>query len=185
MVERWPPVYDAEELHLFLEELVRGGVVRDLYSSHPRVDEPAICQGDIVEFETGLPLFGEDLQPVVTDPPFRFWQVIGNTCDFDRSISEVPWTQVVPIEEVQPLASLSPDILVPYTRYQFARRFYLPPWPGASELLRYSDFLSPVTADKTALPRHARVVARLNRKGWVLLHSCLVRFLCRDDGRFG
>jgi hypothetical protein len=28
------------------------------------------------------------------------------------------------------------------------------------------------------------VVARMSRLGWVLLHSCLVRFLARDDGRF-
>ena len=40
-----------------------------------------------------------------------------------------------------------------------------------------------MTVHKSVFPEHARVVARMQYAAWVLLHSCLVRFLARDDGR--
>jgi hypothetical protein len=47
-----------------------------------------------------------------------------------------------------------------------------------------ADFLRPVALHKGAVGSSARVVARMTREAWILLHGCLIRFLCRDDGRF-
>ena len=132
----------------------------------------------------GLPLLGDDLEPQVLEPEYEHWLVIGNTCDFARDFSKAPWTQLVPIRDVVPLSDVGAGILADFTAYRLSRRFYVPPWPGTTERLRYADFLAPVAADKEAIPENAEVVARMSLTGWILLHSCLVRFFCRDDGRF-
>ena len=60
-----------------------------------------------------------------------------------------------------------------------------PAWDNALRDKHFTaDLSTPAAARKAALLQHGNVVARLSRQGWVLLHSCLVRFLCRDDGRF-
>lgn len=72
-----------------------------------------------------------------------------------------------------------------YDRYQTSRAFYVPPWKREVEgHCHVADLLRPVTAEKGVFDEVARVEARMARSGWILLHSCLVRFLCRDDGRF-
>ena len=121
---------------------------------------------------------------MVLEPDFQHWLVVGNTCDFDREVSEVRYTQLVPIWELGDLKGVPAAELAAFTRYQYARRFFVPPWPGASRVLRYADFLTPIGVEKDAVTDHAKIVARLSLEGWILLHSCLVRFLCRDDGRF-
>ncbi len=128
-----------------------------------------------------LPFIDEAGEPSANNVESEFWLVIGNTCDFDRDIGTLPWTQVVPVDDRTP----SPDQLAAFKKYKASRVFYLPAWDRALGGRHFAaDLASIATAHKKALLEHASVVARMSRKGWVLLHSCLVRFLCRDDGRF-
>lgn len=182
MTERWPPIYDADDLAATIAKVAGKHASSSLYATS--VAGPPVCQGDVVELPAGLPVLDEAGEPLVLGPPFVFWLVIGNTCDYARSRDEAAWTQVVPVYELQPLDQVQPEVLAAFSSYQYSRRFFLPPWPGAASSLRYADFLTPVGVDKVAMTAKARVVARLTREGWILLHSCLVRFLCRDDGRF-
>src|SRR3712207_7359121 len=46
---------------------------------------------------------------------------------------------------------------------------------SSEDHLLVADLLTPMALEKQALRGRARVVARLSRFGWVLLHSCLVR----------
>ena len=182
MTERWPPIYDADDLAATIAKVAGTHASSSLYGAISR--NPPICQGDVVELPAGLPVLDEGGEPLVLEPAFPLWLVIGNTCDFARARTEVQWTQVVPVYQAQPLDEVRPEVLTAFSSYQYSRRFFLPPWPGAERHLRYADFLTPVGVDKEAMTTRARVVARLTREGWILLHSCLIRFLCRDDGRF-
>lgn len=180
MPEPWPPVYDAESLAELIDGLVETGNLADLYDVVR--DEPRVCQGDVVRLDSPIPLISEDGQPVVDDAA-EYWLVIGNTCDFDRDRATAPWTQLVPIINLG--VDLTSAKLVSIQRYQTSRAFYIPPWKQeVEERFMIADLLRPVAAYKEAFDEAAQVEARLARPGWVLLHSCLVRFLCRDDRRF-
>ena len=176
-VERWPPIYDAEDLKRVIDQIARGQL-QELYGP---VDRGGLCcQGDVLSFKAGVPVFeanGEAQQ--IED--FEYWLVIGNTCDFERS--GVEWTQVVPITEL--LAAPTQQEQQDLASYRLSRRFFLPPWTeGKSSHGFVADFLRPVALHKGAVGNVAKVVSRMSRVGWILLHSCLVRFLARDDGRF-
>ena len=184
MPERWPPVYDADELAACIAHAAGHAGGAGLWEPPRRDLDPAICQGDVLQLHRGLPLLDEGLEATVLDPEFDHWLVIGNTCDFAREPRDTPWTQLVPVHEFGDLSETEPGLLADLVGYRLSRRFYMPPWPGATARLRFADLLTPVAALKADVPRCARVVARMNFSGWILLHSCLVRFLCRDDGRF-
>ena len=180
--DRWPPVYDADELNRAIRDLGSGAPLEKLlYGSVNQGG--ALCQGDVIEMATDLPILDEQGEPAATDR-FTFWLVIGNTCDFDRSVEKVAWTQVVPILDLHPANPTQEDIRS-MRQYERSRVFFLPPWEsGGAEAVLSADFLRPVALHKQAALKKARVVARLSRYGWALLHACLVRFLARDDGRF-
>jgi hypothetical protein len=173
VIERWPPIYDAEGLAATIDAIVRDDRRPDFYA--PSSNGGACCQGDVLRLDSGVPVIEADGQVVEIDD-FSHWLVIGNTCDFDRS--EVVWTQVVPVTVLDraPPAELA--------AYRGSRRFFLPSWDGSAPYGAAADFQRPVALAKSAVGASATVVARLSRPGWVLLHSCLVRFLARDDGRF-
>ena len=140
-----------------------------------------MCQGDVVRLPCALPYIDESGAPAATEVESEFWLIIGNTCDFDRDIATIEWTQVVPIDGRAP----SPTQLDSFLKYKPSRTFYLPPWEQPVDDKHFTaDLSTPATVHKQAILGHGKVVARLSRQGWVLLHSCLVRFLCRDDGRF-
>jgi hypothetical protein len=148
-----------------------------------------ICQGDVVLLESEVPVILDDGKPSIIDHPERHWLVIGNTCDFERSLDDVRWTQMVPIANLGWLAELGQGQLAAARRYTQARRFYVPPWSAESESrLNVADLLLPVSVDKRALQAAAGVTgvlrARMSRAAWILLNACLVRFLARDDGRY-
>ncbi|HBQ09656.1 MAG TPA: hypothetical protein DEF51_00195 [Myxococcales bacterium] len=177
---RWPPVYDAEDLARTIRELVRAEDMEARFWSLRSLDDDA-CQGDVIRLEAPLPHLDEEGAAVATENDFQYWLVIGNTCDFARALDDVRWTQVVPLVDLG--EDVDEGALANLRSYQAAKKFYLPPWPrGASH--HTADLLRPATLDKRALEKAARVVARLDYPAWVLLHSCLVRFLCRDDGRY-
>lgn len=187
--ERWPPVYDLEDLVRDIKTLVdHPHIQNDFYlwrrerSTEVHSD---ICQGDIVTFGSEVPVIGPDGDPLLVDHPERLWMVVGNTCDFARDVDSVQWTQMVPIAALGPLADLSASERASATRYTYTRRFYLPPWSQAVEdQLHVAELLQPVAVDKRAVLQHATLDARMSHTAWMLLNACLVRFLARDDGRY-
>jgi hypothetical protein len=180
-VDRWPPVYDEADLARVIEQLAdrRLDYARKFYehSNH----DPAVFQGDVVAFSDGVPVFDETRQPNVVDE-FEWWLVIGNSCDMAREISDVPWSQIVPVHNLGSLDEIDPVEVDRLRRYRLNRKFYLPPWDSA-HICRVADFLRPIAIHRAALQSAPRV-ARLSRLGWMLLHANLVRFLARDDGRY-
>jgi hypothetical protein len=190
--ERWPPVYDLEDLVNEIRRMARDErLERDFYEwrrDRSTLIPADVCQGDVVRLDSEVPVILEDGQPSVVEHPERHWMVIGNTCDLDRPIDHSRWTQLVPIESVGPLVEVTVSQLAATRRYTQARRFYLPPWSQESELrLNAANLLLPVAVDKRVLQGVTKVAtlqARMSRGAWVLLNACLVRFLARDDGRY-
>lgn len=181
---RWPTIYDSVGLERGIGELARSLMPQNnnaesqysFYELGP--DNLTRCQGDIIKLESDIPLIAEDGQPAIDVNLTGLWLVIGNSCDFDRDIGKVPWSQIVPLS----FADSSETALRDFRSYKFARRFYVPPW-SSNESHYVADFIVPVTIHKTALKTIATLQARLTMRAWTLLHSCIVRFLARDDGR--
>lgn len=177
---RWPPVYDADDLKRCIRDLVKAPNFSDRFFDTLQAD-PAVCQGDIIELAADFPHLDQEGEAAADAKGTVTWLVVGNTCDFFRE--EVTTSQVVPLTALG--TEIPPDALGAFHRYEYARRFYVPTWPGDSAPQhRVAEFTHIVTIDKRAFTNRARIVARMSRPAWVLLHSCLIRFLARDDGRF-
>lgn len=172
----WKAIYDESDLATQIRRLASSDLLEGRFYELQSVD-PGVFQGDVIGLDQGAPVIDENREPAVIGD-YRFWLVIGNTCDLDRDISDVPWSQVVPIETPTDLTSHDVSNL---RSYKSIRTFYLPPWSedGAQ---RWANLILPVSIHKEAL-KDCRRVARLSYVGWVLLHSCLVRFLARRDRR--
>jgi hypothetical protein len=177
---RWPPIYDAHQLASTIEDLLRDGRLAKRFFG-ARVEPSGVYQGDIVALSSEVPILDRDGAPAVAEMAVEYWLVTGNTCDFSRPTSEVRFTQLAPLVDVIPQGQQW-DAL---RSYQTSRRFYVPPWPNLDQGLHHvADFTQQVAVDKDAFGEAIKVVATMSFEAWVLLHSCLVRFLCRDDGRF-
>lgn len=179
---RWPPIYDFEQLAEYIDELARDDAFDARFYLLTSLAEPQVCQGDVVHLPAPIPAIADDGKPILTDD-VDHWLVVGNTCDFDRPVDEVSWTQAVPILDLGTEAELGSAGLAELRRYSAYRGFYVPPWQGGDDHHRLADFTRIVPIHKLAFREAATVVARMQRQAWVLLHSCLVRFLARDDGR--
>lgn len=179
--ERWPPTYDAEQLAGQIKALAESGrLFKQFYSSLP--DDGSWCQGDIVCLKSDFPYLDEDGMPAVLENHgIEFWLLLSNTCDMDRSLADVPYVQLVPLLDIP----VSASDLAALRRYEYSRRFYLPGWSTSTQQSHYvAELTMPITADRQALTRRALPQAHLTQLAWILLHSCLVRFLARDDGRY-
>lgn len=175
---RWPPIYDAEGLDSAIRALITSVDFDSRFWDLRELTD--VCQGDVVELASTVPLIDELGEAVATDDCDR-WLVIGNTCDFARDLKDCAWTQLVP------LVTLGVDAesrLKQLRAYNYSRAFYVPPWPQGDRLHRLADFTRPVAAHKGVFNGVAKVIARMQYPAWVLLHSCLIRFIARDDGRF-
>ena len=191
--DRWPPVYDAEDLVREIKRLTeRQDIAHVFYewrkdSSMTSVRD--VCQGDIVRLGSDVPVIFEDGEPGVIEHPDAAWLVIGNTCDFDRDIEDVRWTQLVPLWDLGAVSEVTDTQKAALRRYTQSRVFYVPPWSAdVSDRVHAADLLRPVAVDKRVFAAEepvAMVEARMERAAWVLLNACLVRFLARDDGRYG
>ena len=181
--ERWPPIYDAGDLARTIREMVDSDRFQDqFYRSEAPLEH--ICQGDIVRLQTGVPVLAANGQPAIHDD-VTFWMVIGNTCDIVRELADAEWSQLCPLVDLGAWEELSPGERDVLRRYRYSRRFYVPPWSAEVQgRCHVADFLRPVAIHKTALNQVAALQASLTYYSWILLHSCLVRFLARDDGRF-
>lgn len=180
-LDRWPPVYDELELKKAIEELVdRDFIFSKFYG--PQVQGSPIAQGDIIKLVTDLPYIDQDGSPAILDcDAITYWMITSVTCDLDRE--EVNTAHIVPIFDF--LANLTQaGFGEKYRRYKAYRAFFLPPWDVSVENHFFvADLITPVTIDKQALINKAEVVATMSLEGWLLLNSCLVRYLARSDGR--
>jgi len=182
VLDRWPPVYDADDLKLVIRELASSSDISKKFYGSRSSGIP--YQGDIIELNSALPLIWSDGQPAVHGN-FQDWLVIGNTCDLHRNNKDVGFTQIVPIISIDANTANKQYDQKDFLSYAYSRRFYLPPWGAKLEnSFSFADFLKPVTVHKSAILDHASIKATMSQHTWLLLHSCLVRFLARDDGRF-
>ncbi len=190
--DRWPPVYDAEDLVREIKRLTdRSDLGTTFYEwrrDRSMTVPDDICQGDVISLSSEVPVILEDGQPGTVDHPDAAWLVVGNTCDFDRELADVRWTQIVPIISVGSASELSATQLDAVRKYTQARTFHVPAWSSESERdVHVADLLRPVGVDKRGFqgpnPK-ATIQARVSRAAWILLNACLVRFLARDDGRY-
>lgn len=177
---RWPPIYDAEDLADAIADLAGRPDLEAVFFASP-TNGGLFCQGDVLQLTSGAPVIDADgVANLVGE--FKYWLAIGNTCDFDRVLADVAWTQIVPLRDV---SAANAEQLSALRAYQPSRRFFVPPWPGLPHGEQYAaDLLLPVALHKQAVGSAAQVVARISRQAWALLHGCLIRFLARDDGRF-
>ena len=181
-MERWPAAYDADDLRSLIES------VRDR-NSHPNFFDlsPTVarrCQGDILTLDSEIPIVDRDGVPATTSHASGLWLLVGNTCDFERDVDDLLWTQIIPIIPIGGDSDIDSDLLQDFRMYRTSRHFYLPDWTGGRpESHHIAEFPMPVTVDKRAILA-ANVRARLSRSAWILLNACFVRFLARDDGRF-
>lgn len=181
--ERWPPVYDAEDLARTIQEMRERGDLEARFYMAPSAASGSYCQGDIFSFTSPVPLVDEDGQ-AIAEGEVATWMLLTNSCDFDRNLDDVTWAQMVPVDNLGKRSSISTTELGALRRYSQSRRFYVPPWAESTDPdICCADFTRPVTIHRSALA-HGEIVARLSLHGWVLLHACLVRFLARDDGRY-
>ncbi|MEH6625428.1 MAG: hypothetical protein V7739_03210 [Motiliproteus sp.] len=182
--ERWPVVYDSKELEDQIRSLTSAKCFSSKFYHHNVGPLGTVQQGDIISFSSGIPLIWSDANPGIIED-IDYWLVVGNTCDFTRNIEDVPFTQISPIIDIGSLER-SKITRSDLTNYKYSRRFYIPPWEAASDdVTLIADFQRIVTIHKSAFSlSNISRVASMSLEGWVLLHCCLVRYLCRDDGRF-
>jgi hypothetical protein len=114
--------------------------------------------------------------------PDKLWVLVGNTCDFTRDETHVRYSQISPLTKLD--ANTPAKIISGLKTYSTYKRFFLPEWQKNTTSYGYViDFSKFCSIDKKALKTQAQVLARLSQESWYLFHSCLVRFLARDDGR--
>jgi len=163
--ERWPPVYDADDLKEQISQLSGRADIQNAFYDWRRDTSPQVvddvCQGDVIELASEVPVLVADGQPSTIEHPDAAWLVIGNTCDIERVVTDVRWTQLVPIYALARRDSVSRHEMAAIERYTQSRSFHVPPWSTERAGHVYTaDLLRPV------------------------LNACLVRFLARDDGRY-
>jgi hypothetical protein len=180
MAERWPPVYDADDLKAAIRQFAVSASSASLFFMNPN-DGGSFCQGDVLAFPCEVPEIDEDGQ-VVVETAVSHLLLLGNTCDV-QGPAQAPYTQAVPLA---PLADTTDSKeLLKYREYKPSRCFYVPRWSADCPSLGYlADLTRPITLRRGAIDGHGKVVARMSQAGWILLHAALVRFLARDDGRF-
>lgn len=184
-IGRWPPVFDEESLVAELKKILGTDQFESRFYDHTRTDQPALCQGDILRLPGPAPVIDERGEVAVTEEEFAFWLVLGNSCDNTRDLGEWPWTPIVPLIDLGPMADLNANVQASARNYVAVRRFYVPPWDeSVAGRCHMADFTRPVSLHRSAVGAAATVVARMSYfPGWALLHLCLVRFLARGDGR--
>lgn len=178
MGEPWPPVYDWEQLAEQIRDRAKADHPEKWFFEPRRPEHPEFCQGDVLHLDSALTYLDQDGSAVAE--PQVLWLVLTNSCDLDRDREEVQWAQLVPLDPIQ---AEPEEVLSDQRAYRVNRSFFIPKWDSTADCEGYvADLLRPITADRGAL-REARILARLSAEGWAVLHSCLVRFLARSDGR--
>jgi hypothetical protein len=180
---RWPPVYDFDSLALQIKELVSNHGIFEVFYQYSQQFDPALCQGDIVHFRSPFPVIDKDGDISTIDNGYSNWVILGNTCDLDRDIHDAEYSHISPLFE---LKSDEPErILNGLKSYGSYKKFYIPCWDQKVHPGYLIDFTTMCSVHKSCLfnEKLVSVLARMGRISWLLLHSCIVRYLARDDGR--
>jgi hypothetical protein len=179
--ETWPPVYDFDELQGQIRSRVATGQIFQSFYTSGSLIEPALCQGDIIELDSDFPFIDQN-RGISLIEGLNYWIILGNTCDLYREIRDCSNTQICPL---RPLPFDAPTNAVSELQnYKPYRKFYIPCWTPSKTLLGYiADLTLICTVEKLCLIQHVSVLARMEKIPWLILHSCLVRYLARSDGR--
>ncbi len=177
---RWPPVYDFESLGKEISRLVANSAIFDIFF-HTRNLESSLCQGDILKYPGLFPFIDANGDIQVMEEEYDFWAILGNTCDLARELTTPHLSHITPLV---PLDLDTPGEVINGLRsYDSYKKFFIPTWDEAIAPGFVVDFTYICSVDKKSLLNHAETVARLTFKSWLLFHSCLVRYLARNDGR--
>lgn len=178
----WPAAYDDVELAENIRRLVESDRLWSEFWLAPAIHSD-VCQGDVFELGARRPFLTADAMPAADSESCQFWMVIGNTCDLDRDASEVPWTAVAPVRTLGRWDALEEGERNALVKYQYGRQFFVPAWPGRSpDEGLIVNLLEIVTIDRQVFAGLSPV-ARMEFPGWVLFHSCVVRYHARADRR--
>lgn len=182
---RWPPVYDFEELAEQIKALINDGTIfYDFFN--PNINNSELYQGDIVLLQNDPVYIDKDGDISVINENFKYWVILGNTCDLSRDLTPNAISTLPHLTHVSPLnpvpKDIPPDILNNLKKYKLYKRVFIPRW-GEEENDYFIDLTIINSIEKQCLIDQSDIKARLTFKTWILLHSCLVRYLARDDGR--
>ena len=184
-VGRWPPVYDFDELGQQIKDLINDGSIFHQFFV-PQINETELFQGDIVSLKNDPVYIDKDGDIAIIDGGFDHWVILGNTCDLARNLTADGDSALPHLTHISPLIPVPQDtptnILNNLKKYKLYKRVFIPRW-GNEENDFYIDLTIMNSIEKQCLIDHSEITARLNFKTWLLLHSCLVRYLARDDGR--
>jgi hypothetical protein len=143
----WPPTYDK---NLLKDTIRQIKTAEDFYSSFyaPSLNYNLLCQGDILKFESSAPMIDQEGYIIAFDK-YDYWQILSNTCDLYRDISDVNTMCIVPLTSIGKLRDKSSEERNKYRSYENFRQFYLPAWPISFDEDEYlADFTMPVTIEK-------------------------------------
>lgn len=178
---RWPPVYDFEDLKSQIKELQeRDELCKQYYVFAP---QPTYCQGDIISFEAEFPFITDGGDIAIDEEPHKYWLIIGNTCDLARDVGSEPYSNVIPLQEIDP--SIPESTLDSLKKYVPYKKHFIPTWNEELTPIGFiADFTKICTIEKKVLISDTSIKQKeMSQLSWFLLHSCLVRYLARDDGR--
>lgn len=177
---RWPPVYDFKGLGEEINRLVLSRGIFDEFFLKENLDSN-LCQGDILKFPGQFPFINEHGNVAIIDEDYDYWLILGNTCDLHQELSSSHFSHITPLI---PIGMDAPDSVVRGLRsYNSYKKFYIPSWEGSVNKGFTIDFTLMGSVDKKCLQTLTKLTTRLTFKSWLLLHSCMVRYLARDDGR--
>ena len=178
---RWPPIYDFNELGAEINRLVSTNGIFDEFF-HAKNMDSNLYQGDILKFPGQFPFIDKNGNVAIVDEDYEYWMVLGNTCDLHRDILPSPhFSHITPLI---PLATDTPDGVINGLRsYNSYRKFYIPSWDSSITHGFIINFTFMCSVDKKCLLALTELATRLTFKSWLLMHSCMVRYLARDDGR--
>lgn len=172
-INRWPVIYDFNELIKEIEKLKKEEI--ELYQGS-KEQLNYLCQGDIFELDISFPYIDDDGDITVDET--KIWALIGNTCDMQREVENLKYTQIAPLHELSE-EEIKP-VLEKLKAYQSYKKFYYRSFNDKHYVL---DFTRICTIDKSILKKESKKIKELSMAGWVLFHCCIVRYLARDDGR--
>ncbi len=182
---RWPPIYDFKELGQQIKELINDGSIFHHFFV-PDVNGAEFFQGDIISLKSAPVYIDSDGDVAIIDEEFPYWVILGNTCDLARFLSHDNTSKIPHLTHISPLIpvphDIPDDILNNLKKYKLYKRIFIPRWGNENNDF-YIDLTIINSIEKQCLIDHSSIKARLNFKTWLLLHSCLVRYLARDDGR--
>jgi hypothetical protein len=181
--EKWPPVYDFETLAGQIKELVSNYRIFDVFFQNDIVVNAPLCQGDIVHFKSPFPIIDAEGDISTIDEEFSNWIIIGNTCDLTREIQDIEFSHLSPLIELR--QDEPESILIGLKAYSSYKKFYIPSWNEKTHPGYFLDFTHMCSTHKSCLfnANLVNLSARMGRLSWLLFHSCIVRYLARDDGR--